>query len=89
MIGFSLQTNIFRRPGLHPWNNFTPLMVLKWMLRATSVIIFPGKYWRISRSSKLFCVFQVNWHQVFTRLMVSGDTWSVVTIVDFCQSEYK
>ncbi len=28
---------ILMRPGLQPWNSFTPLMVWKWMLRATSV----------------------------------------------------
>ncbi len=35
------------------------------------VIILAGRYWRISRSSKLFCELQVNWHQVFTRFLVS------------------
>ena len=78
MIGFNLQTSIFRRPGLQPWKSLTPDMVLKCILRATSVIIFPGKYWRISRSSKLFWVFHVNWHQVLTRWAVSTGTLTTV-----------
>ena len=75
MIGFNLQTSIFRRPGLQPWKSLTPEIVLKCIFRATSVIIFPGKYWRISRSSKLFWVFHVNWHQVLTRWAVSTGTY--------------